>query len=271
LVLYFFTVSKSSLPAPGFVPAQAERKPSANAIVKIWAAKELGFCQYSSSQYPLKYHHLVVYSFGSPVLLNELYFRSNFILKTFIRYFNPMKIFGLEDFAISDTDLANQYADKRFGISISFSYYPNVESLKPLTPKQRRLVVCGYLRDQFKVVKDNYPTSDYQIKGTRFKPWGITGQLTGQQLAELQSNDKIKSIWVEQVEGLEKIEKEIRAEPESCPLPFYMSVTGLFVAEFDGLDATTGVQLTEERIVLVKALDWDEAKKKARAEFDKYS
>lgn len=44
----------------------------------------------------------------------------------------------------------------------------------------------------------------------------------------------------------------------------------MFVAEFDGLVPTTGVQLTEERIVLVKALNWDEAIKKALVEFNKY-
>lgn len=133
-----------------------------------------------------------------------------------------MKIFGLDDFAISDSDLVNQYANKKFNISIRFSYYPDVDSLKPLTPKQRRLVVCQYLRDQYKVVKAHYPNSKYQINGTRFKPWGITGQLTGQQLAEIQSNEKIKSINVEQVEGLDKIEKETSSEPETCTLPFIL-------------------------------------------------
>jgi hypothetical protein len=181
-----------------------------------------------------------------------------------------MKIFGLDDFGIIDTDLANQYADKKFSISISFSYYPDVESLRPLTPQQRRQIVCKYLRDQYKVVKDHYPSSDYQIKGTRFKPYGITGQLTGRQLARLQSNDKIKSITVEQVEGLKKMEKETSSEPETCTLPLYFSVKGLFVAQFDGSDASGKIQLTEERIVLVKALNWDEAIKKARVEFENY-
>ncbi|QMU31392.1 DUF4288 domain-containing protein [Adhaeribacter radiodurans] len=180
-----------------------------------------------------------------------------------------MKIYGLEDFGITESDLVNNYAAKKFNVEIKFSYYPDVESLKPYPVEQRRALVCQHFRDQLKVVKDNYPTRDYQIIGTRFKPWGITGQLTGQQLAELQNNEQLTYMNVEQVEGVQKIEKQ--PEPEDEALPQYYSIKGLFVAEFDGSDSSTGVQLTEERVVLVKALNCEEAKKKTRLEFDKYS
>ena len=179
-----------------------------------------------------------------------------------------MKISGLEEFGINPSDLSDQYATTKFQIKISFPYYPDVESLKPYSVDQRRALVCQYFKDQLIVVKANYPTRNYQIIGTRSKPRGITGQLTGQQLSELESNQQIQWMSVEQVEGIHKIEKQ--PEGETCALPYYYSVKGLFVAQFDDLDISTGVQLTEERIVLVQALNWDEAKQKARIEFDKY-
>lgn len=182
-----------------------------------------------------------------------------------------MKISGLEDFGITPSDLSNHYATTKFQIKISFTYYPDVEGLKVYPVEQRRVLLGQYYRDQLKVVKANYPTRDYQIEGTRRIPRGITGQLTGQQLSELESNQQIKWLSVEQVEGLEKIEKPSIPEPDACPLPMYYSVQGLFVAQFDDLDINSGVQLTEERVVLVKAMDQDEAKKKAQTEFDKYS
>lgn len=248
-------------------------KPSGNTLLVLIGEFPRKESKYSYSRHPFKCHPFVVYSFdaGSPVILGRLGSRSDFIPKAFIRRYQTMKINGLEDLGITESDLVNQYAVKRIDISIRFSYYPDMESLKPLTPKERRLVVCQYFRDQLKVVKNNYPTTAYQLIGSPNKPRGITGQLTGQQLVDLQSNEEIKWVTVEQVEGLPKIQKDTGSELEACALPFYFSVKALFVAEFDGIASATGVQLTEERIVLVKALTRDGAIRKARVEFAKYS
>ncbi|QMU27869.1 DUF4288 domain-containing protein [Adhaeribacter radiodurans] len=182
-----------------------------------------------------------------------------------------MNINGLEDFGITVSDLVNQYADRKMDIRISFPYYPDLASLKPLTPKERKVVVSHYFRKQLKLVKSIYPTTHYQIVGSRNQPRGITGQLTGQQIAGLQSNQTIKWLNVEQVEGLPQIQPEAGPEPKACVLPLYYNIMGLFVATFDDLDTTTGIRLTEERMVLVKALNRGEAIQKAQVEFGRYS
>lgn len=156
-----------------------------------------------------------------------------------------MKIYGLEDFGLTESDLINQYATKKFDIEIDFDYRPVVESLKAYPVNQRRLRICQYLRDQYKVIKAHYPSRSYCLKGTSFKPLGISGQLTGQQLAALQSNQQIYGLVVKQVEGRHPLLKKAVPEPEVEALPTYFTVQALFVAQFDDQETTTGVQLTE--------------------------
>ena len=87
--------------------------------------------------------------------------------------------------------------------------------------------------------------------------------MTGNQILKIQNHSFIDQIIVQKAVGLkEHKQKEVEK--------FY-SVQGLFAVRIEGFEYVNSVRFTEERIILVKAVDLDEALKKAKNEFMNYS
>ena len=174
--------------------------------------------------------------------------------------FKEMKIYGLEKYEIRKIELKTIHSESVFDIKILINYFQDLDILRPLNPKERRLFIRQKSRENLKTLLKDYPSEKYTLIGTKIKPRGILGQLTGKQILELQNNSGIDQIIIKKAGEL-KPQKEEQ----------YFSVQGLFAIIVEGFDYTDSIRFTEERIILVKALDSETAIQKANIEFKKYS
>lgn len=175
-----------------------------------------------------------------------------------------MKLFDLEKFNILESQLLGDHSRTKFQVRIYTKYYNDHDVLTPLSPKERRLLICQFLRDQLKLLKKKISSNELEIIGSRIKPRGFKGTITGEQLHSLFEFPEIENIFIESVDGHELSE-------ETSEEQYYFSVQGLFTAEVEGYDYTNSVQLVEERIVLVQAMNIDDAQRIAELEFKSYS
>lgn len=174
-----------------------------------------------------------------------------------------MKIYGLEKYSIDKTDLQKSYSTVDFKVKILIRFFNDLVFLRTLSPKERRLLIQQKLRDDFKILINDYPKKDYELIGTRIKPYGLIGNLSGKQILILENELVIDRIIVLESENLE-LNNENKEE-------LYFSVQGLFAIKIEGYDYTNSIRFIEERIILVKAKDSDEAIHKAKIDFKKYA
>ena len=173
-----------------------------------------------------------------------------------------MKIVNLEKYGIKETELKTIHKNLLFEIKILNKYFSNLEILKPLTPKERRLLIRQKLRDNYKELIKKYPESEYEIIGTKIKPIGINGVLSGKQILELKNCKSIEQIVILKARKLRKTEEKKEK--------LYFGVKGLFAIKIEGFDYKNSIRFTEERIVLVKAFDLRKATELAEKEFKTY-
>jgi hypothetical protein len=174
-----------------------------------------------------------------------------------------INIVGLEKYRLSENDLKGKHQNTIISWTLYFKNYQDRLQLIDLTPKERGKLICLQLRNDFKKVIKEIASSDWEIIGTKFKPRGLKGQITPRRLFDLKTIELIDRFFIEQIEGIDEI-KEEKTEK------FY-SVIGLFAAFIEGYDYLNTTQMTEERFLLVKAIDSDDAEKKAMIEFEKYT
>lgn len=174
-----------------------------------------------------------------------------------------MNILGLEKYRLSEIDLKVKHQDTVIRGTLYFKYYQDRLQLIDLTPKERGKLICQQLRTDLKKVIKEIDSYDWEIIGTKFKPRGLKGQITPKRLFDLKTIELIDRFFIEQIEGIDEI-KEEKTEK------FY-SVIGLFAAFIEGYDYLNSTQMTEERFLLVKAIDSDDAEKKALIEFENYT
>jgi hypothetical protein len=173
-----------------------------------------------------------------------------------------MKIINLEKYGIEETELKTIHNNLLFEITILNKYFSNLEILKPLTPKERRLLIRQKSRDNYKELIKKYPESKYELIGTKIRPIGINGVLTGKQIIELKNCEPIEQIIILKAGKLKKIgEKKEK---------LYFGVKGLFAIKVEGFDYKNSLRFTEERIIIVKAFDLNKATEIAENEFKNY-
>ena len=173
-----------------------------------------------------------------------------------------MKIANLERFGIKEVELKTTYNNFLFEIKILNKYFSNLEKLKPLSPKERRLLIRQKLRDNYKVLINEYPETKYELIGTKIRPYGINGKLSGKQILELKNCKSIDQIIV--LKAGKYIERNEKKEKT------YFGVKGLFAINVEGFDYKDSIRFTEERIILVKAFNIKSAEKLAKKEFKNY-
>ncbi|RLD53547.1 MAG: hypothetical protein DRJ05_16275 [Bacteroidetes bacterium] len=173
-----------------------------------------------------------------------------------------MEIIELESFGIKYAELSEKYSKFYFDIRISTEYYQDIDELKKLSHKERRLLIRQKSRDSLKRIIRLYPNNYYELIGTRIIPRGIIGSVTGKQLLELEKSEPESYVTICKAGNIKQIKKE--------KVKQYYSVQGLFAVKVEGFDYSNSIRFIEERIILLKAIDLKEALKKAEIEFIRY-
>lgn len=172
-----------------------------------------------------------------------------------------MTILGLHTYNLKEQDI---FQNENLLISgfLCFKYYNNEAKLKPLSPKERGKIICQNLRDGLKEAKAILQHESYDLRGTKFKPRGLDLKLTSLELKRLKelNSENIESFFLDDIEGLQKHTETTNSG--------YFSVKVHIGTFIEGNE--NSISEIEERIVLVKALNFEEAEEKAKKEIDIY-
>ena len=139
--------------------------------------------------------------------------------------------------------------------------YPGYKSLMNHPPAERRRRIAAQIREAFRALKASLGKVAFEKTGTHYRPVGVKVVLPLNQLPALLATAAFKTISIESIEGIS------RKTPESES--FFWSIKARFSIQIE--NETGGFQGYEDRILLVKAVDEEEAHRKLLPGFDSYA
>lgn len=164
---------------------------------------------------------------------------------------------GLDDWNISEADV--KHLKNKAAIWISLAY-PHYTAVLTYAPAARRREIARMLREEFSALKHFLKDIPFERIGSAVRPGGAKVDLPLDQAAELRQKPFVGHISVDAIEGLEK------KEPE--PEPVFWRIKARFAIQVEAEES--GLQTYEDRIVLIKALDEEDARKKLLKAFESY-
>ena len=139
--------------------------------------------------------------------------------------------------------------------------YPGYQAVLAYPPAERKNRIAAQLRAKYQALKAALPPGPFEKIGSHYRPAGIRRRLPLRQLPALLGLAAVEDIWVEEIEGL--------APRPPVADPKCWSIKVRFAVQIE--HETTGLQLVEERILLIAALDEEEARRKLRPTFAGYA
>jgi hypothetical protein len=139
--------------------------------------------------------------------------------------------------------------------------YPGYQAVLAYPPAERKNRIAAQLRAKYQALKAALPPGPFEKLGSHYRPAGIRQRLPLRALPALLGLAAVEGIWVEEIEGL--IPRPPVAEPRCW------SIKARFAVQIE--HETTGLQLVEERILLIAALDEEEARQKLQPTFAGYA
>lgn len=167
-------------------------------------------------------------------------------------------IANLETWGLTESELgglANEVV-VRFTLA-----YPGYAAVVAYPPGERRRKLAALLRAKYQALKAALPPGPFEKLGTHYRPVGIRRRLPAQQLPTLLARPGVEDIWIEEIEGLAPL---VRPAEPTC-----WSIKARFAVQVE--HETTGLQLVEERILLVAALDEEDARQRLLPTFASYA
>jgi hypothetical protein len=185
-------------------------------------------------------------------VLNTYYLKQNFYKKER----NIMaKIIILDAYQTTTTALESSNLTVTASIYLK---YPNYEEWLELKPKERLEAIRTAQNDQFEAFKADLTALEMDVAEMELHQIEVT--LPYQELLQIQPNVAVERIFIHKIEGLET---EAMASESS-----FFGVKARCVIQVEG--QKRGQQSVEERILLVRATSFKEAKKRVEKSFKKY-
>jgi hypothetical protein len=139
--------------------------------------------------------------------------------------------------------------------------YPGYQAVLAYPPAERKNRIAAQLRAKYQALKAALPPGPFEKLGSHYRPAGIRRRLPVRQLPALLGLTAVEGIWVEEIVGL--VPRPPAAEPKCW------SIKARFAVQME--QQTTGLQLVEERILLIAAPDEEEARRRLRPTFAGYA
>ena len=138
--------------------------------------------------------------------------------------------------------------------------YADRKPLFQYPPDIRKRKLGDIENEVFNKLIEIWPTTDFEIIGTKSKPSGISGKIKAEDLKKLLNKKLVEHIWIEEIDGYKKLsfQKE----------ELWFAVKANFAIQIEG--QCRGYQDIEERIMIVKAYDCTDAKKRVLKNFKGY-
>ena len=169
---------------------------------------------------------------------------------------------NLDEWNLSEASLARINHLAQVSIHIR---YPGYEPFVDLAPQERRRAINAHHRQAYRRLIALLPSIDFQRLGNHIRPIGIQIQIPLDQLAKLlpalAQDADLNSVSIKTIEGLEPEEPKQKA--------FFWSIQARFAIQIENV--TGGLQMYEDRLLLVKAFTEKEAQQKLLKGFESYA
>ncbi|RDV14241.1 DUF4288 domain-containing protein [Pontibacter diazotrophicus] len=136
--------------------------------------------------------------------------------------------------------------------------YVNTDNFMEIPPDERKAIIRRILQQQYARLKKDFSLRNIKLERKRTEPRVLEAQMKLKDLFDLQAKEYVLNIIVKDIEGIARVES--KEGKEEKPDAFY-AVKARYAILIEGI--TSGLQTYEERIVLLKAKNEEEAEKKA--------
>jgi hypothetical protein len=168
-------------------------------------------------------------------------------------------IYGLDEFGLSMAQLTS-LGSAKIKLHVSLRHV-NEKALFKLPPSQRLEKMKRYYELLLSRVKRNWRDGPLDISWIRRQPRGFSASVEAKRVSRLLRMPEIDSIWLHEIPGRERVSAK--------PKERWFAVKARFAIQVEG--QTMGLQSYEDRIVIVQAASFEEAKRKLQPEFRQYA
>ena len=169
---------------------------------------------------------------------------------------------GLKDFGLTLRTLG-QLGDRSVRVGVSFAWPGLTRAFVAMRPPERLAEMHRRKREALRRARSRWPTGDLRRVGSERSPHGFEVTLAARRVPELASERGYSFVDVRSVEG------RIRRGTRRRPNEEWYAVRGRVAIQVEG--QRKGLQAVEDRIVLVKALDGDDAVARLKREWSDYA
>src|ERR1700733_7564710 len=169
------------------------------------------------------------------------------------------RVIGLDDFRLSLTGLT-RLGDRPVRLSVQLAGR-SVSALRHLRPRQREARLRVTLANQLERLRRRFPRVEFVSRGTRKPSWTVDAVLPARHLVELANKSEVNHVHLDTIEG--------RSEKPRRNGPRWFCVWGVVAVQIE--EQITGLITLEDRLLLVRANDADDAERKLQREWSKLS
>jgi len=169
------------------------------------------------------------------------------------------RIVGLDDFGLTPARLS-RLGPRLVRVSIDLRGKP-VASLWPLPPRQRDAALRETLARQLERLRRAFPEIEFVSRGKDKPSWTIDAAVPADRVVELADSRPVKSLMLETIEGRRK---RVRQAGLS-----WFCVWGVVAIQIE--ERVKGSLPVEDRLVLVKANDCEDAKGRLQRMWSRYA
>jgi Domain of unknown function (DUF4288) len=169
------------------------------------------------------------------------------------------RVHGLDDFRLTLADLT-RLGDRPVRLSVQL-VGQSVSALRHLRPTQRDARLRKALANQLERLKRRFQTISFVSRGKRKASWTIDAIVPARRVLELASKPEVKHVQLDTIEG--------RRKKPSRRGPSWFCVWGVVAVQIE--EQSKGLITLEDRLVLVRANDPDEAQRKLQREWSNYA
>jgi|SRR4030095_9062801 len=167
-------------------------------------------------------------------------------------------LFHCHDYGLTYYQLV-KLCNKKINVTIDLKY-PKYERFYPFSPEVRENKINEILQNEYKRLLKLVPNKNYKRKGSKKNPRGIDIELKASEIKFFKNKTFIDRIWIRKIEGIKK--KKQRKEK------LWFAVRAIFSIQIEGFKG--GLHQYEDRIIILKAYNHEDARRVAEKEFKEY-
>jgi hypothetical protein len=170
-----------------------------------------------------------------------------------------MAVRGLDDYRLTVDSLARLGA-AAVAFSVQLRGIP-LPKLTPLSPRERDSRLRATLKNQLTRVARRFPEADLRSRNPKKGSWTLDGRLPASHIRRFALQPEVADVWIEEIVG--------RSRRRRAPRERWFCVWGVVAIQIEG--QRSGTIEIEDRLVLLKAYDFQDAEDRLRPEWEQYA